>query len=162
MEALAVLVSKFVPIDDFIENYDTNLNALYQNKHIGIIPSFVFITFKRGETFIDEEFFIRRVEFRNRVWLESHDMYFFLTKHNSRVYIAELLHKIDDSVSIDTWNSFLHTALFRSPKDSILFYQVRGLAMKFYRYARWLIRALFIKTRVPLAKRDINIILDRY
>jgi len=130
---------------------------------VGTLPISVFKEgLKRGQRLINEEFFIRRREFKKKVWLESHDMYYFLTKHNTRLDLARLLHKVDVSITVETWNSFLAVTLFLLQRDDVMSYNVNGLMWKFYRYARWLIRALFIKVEVPPNKRDLSILLDRF
>ena len=58
-------MSKYIPINQFAEKYDINRTTIDVNKSIGSIPHSIFRSAKKGELFIDEEFFVRRKEFKN-------------------------------------------------------------------------------------------------
>jgi len=162
MEGLVLPVSKFILLEEFIEKHDVNLNVLYVNKGKNFYPDAVFLKQAKRKMLIDENFFIKRCVFKKKVWNESHDFYFFLTRHISNLQLARLLYKIDKKHSVHSWNNFLAVTLFGLRREDILSYKVEGLTMKFYRYSRWLIRALFVKVGIPLEKRDIKVLLNRY
>jgi len=95
-----------------------------------------------NKTMIDEMFFIRRVAFRKKVWLLSHDMYFELSEHKADVDIAKILARYTDR-SIGTWSMFLSTKLFSNDMDkSILDYKINSMNWEFFRIARALTRTI--------------------
>lgn len=155
-------MTSMLRVDDFAYRYEVSVSNVYVKKSEGLIAPYAFSKNSGGSVYVNEDFFLRRKEFKKKVWLQSHDMYYFLTKHLSDTAVSKLLNKIDNSISYESWNTFLATALFSNSITSILSYQVNDLAWKFYRYARWLIRAIFIKAGIPPKNRDIAIILDNY
>jgi len=156
------MCKKFIPFREFGNIYgQTQLNKLYVMRSRGEVLPSAFSTDKKT-LLVDINFFILRKELQTKVWLESHDNFYFLTRHMSASFISELLFKLDDSHSVDSWNVFLNKQLFSVLSESILAYKTEGMILKFYRYSRWLVRSLFILEKVKPQHRDISVLLDRY
>jgi len=154
-------MSALLKIETFSKKYDVSIANVYVQKAEGKIAPSVFTMHNKGCMFINEDYFLRREEFKKKVWLESHDMYYFLTLHSRDADLVRWLCKIDDTVEFHTWQMFISRNLFMPSYSSILSCRVEGLAWKFYRFARWLIRAIFIKSGVRLENRDIKVLLDK-
>jgi len=157
---LVLLVSSFLSVEDFAEKYEIKPTSVYVFRLNNDVPDGVFVKESRYGLMVDENYFIKRDEFRKSVWLASHDMFHYFTEHIAESDLAYLLNKVDESVSINTWVSFLSTNLFRMDDSSILSFKISDNGWKFFRYVRWLIRAVFIKNGVPSNKRDLSIVLD--
>jgi hypothetical protein len=164
MVGLVLLVSKFISVIDFIEKYDLNISSIYVQKGKKIIPESVFKKISERKLLVDESFFTRRLDFRRRLWLESHNNYFFLTKHITAWKLAKILNRVDSSLSVDSWNVFMSSRLFATLPTSITSFRTTEVLYKFYRYTRWIIRGLFIKygRYVPDRKKIIARVLDNY
>ena len=145
-------------INDFSDKYKVSAGAIYVGKHNGSLSSNAFKA-QYNSLFVDEEYFIRRERFKRKVWLESHDMFYFLTKHLSILEVASMLSEFSGKKS--NWSSWMNGPLFQIDDTSIINCKVNSKAWEFYRIARWIIRRLFVKARVPVSKRDITILLER-
>ena len=154
-------MSKWVRVLEFADKYDTHTDNIYVKKHNRALPSFIFKKDRVG-LLIDEEFFVRRIKFRKKIWLKSHDNYYFITKNIPYSCLSRYLHIINPSVSIDSWNTFLAGDLFTVPPSSVTRFKVSDMLYKFYRYSRWIIQMAFRKLKIPVKNRDIDVILDNY
>ena len=153
---------KLMSIESFAEKHNVNTSTVYAGKSNGVYNGYAFQTRQKEHDLINESFFVRRYKFKRKVWLESHDLFYFLTRHMKAVQLSELLHKMDKNHSPESWNHFQSKTLFAFQSESILNYRVDGMSMKFYRYARWLVRGLFILKRVKPEHRDLKVLLDKY
>ncbi len=149
----------FIKIATFADKYDLTIDNVYVQK--SKVSPLAFRKSARDRTQVDETHFLRRKNFKKKVWLESHDMYYFLARHLTDVDISRLLVSVDPSVNVTTWNIFLNRTLFMTDESSIMHMKVYGLSWKFYRYARWLVRAIFKKAGVRVENRDIKVLLDK-
>lgn len=153
-------MSKLISVEDFGEKYEQDPNYIYVMRYNGVIPDEVLVKKSSRRSLVDESYFVRRKEFKKRIWNESHDNFYFLTKHLASFQLALLLHKVDPLVSRDTWNSFISVTLFSFGNDSIFSYKPSMLQWKFWRYSRWLIRAAFVLVDVKPINRDIDVLLE--
>ena len=161
---LVLPVSKLISLPDFAEKYNVGIGIVYTDRHKGKLPESIFYKSSNRKHFIDESFFIRRLDFRKRLWLEAHDNFYFLTKHSSLTDIAKILNRIDSSQSVNCWITYMSSALFASLPTSITVFKTTELLYKFYRYTRWIIRGLFIKygRYVSDRKKIVASVLDNY
>lgn len=143
-------------IRGFCETYDLSIDTLYVGKASGSIPAHVFKHDGIRGTMIDEKFFLNRKQFRRKVWLESHTMFYFLNKHLSETDISRLMMKMDGGGSVGNWNTYVSDRLFRTPNESILQYKLSSAVWKFYRYCRWIIQHMFKVVGVPREQRDLE------
>lgn len=155
-------MSRYILIQDFCRKHDVTPSNLYVRKSLGTIPGSAFKKIPGNASLIDEEFFEKRKLFKRKVWLECHDYYYFLTMYSTDSDLAWWLHRVDGSISIDSWTSFICNRLFSEQDDDITDYRVSRLFYAFYRYSRWLIRGIFIRGQMPRWKRDIYVLLDKY
>jgi len=154
---------KFISYREFESIYgEKALNAIQCKKSVGNIPSCAFASNGKKFKLIDVNFFLKRQDFVRKVWLNSHDNYYFLTRYISTNELCFLLNKIDGSISKGVWNSFIHNNLFLNGGQGLSDYRIKRIRWAFYRYSRWLIRGLFILANVKPQHRDISVLLDRH
>lgn len=149
---------KLISLALFNERYSLPKNTIHVGKSKGTINASAFEKIKNS-IMIDEKFFIRRVGFKKRVWLEAHDFYYWLSKHLKDTQMSELLAKIDGDESqdcINNWNMFIHKTLFYRPESSVLVYKISPTLWKFWRYGRWIFNALHRLRGIQKNKRDIE------
>ena len=161
---LVLLVNKWIKAIDFAEKHGFSVAIIYTDKHNGKIPESAFSINNDGHYLIDENFFIRRLDFRRRLWLESHDNFYFLTKYISPWELAKILNRVDPSYSVDSWNVFMASRLFATLPTSVTIFKTPTSLYNFYRYTRWIIRGLFIKygRYVSDRKKIVASVLDNY
>lgn len=97
--------------------------------------------------YIDERFFLNRKKLEKKVWLEAHDMYYYILDNymtDNTLKFARVLHAINDKYSIASWNMFMQDKLFRLPPTSMFDYKINGRLWSFYRICR----SIMIKERV--------------
>ena len=155
-----MLISNYEAIEDFAIRHNINSNNIRVMKSHGTIPGSIFYKERKKPMKVDASFFERRQAFKSRARDESIDNYYFLTKHMSQFYIAEILYKIDSSNDARSWNHFMQVSLFGISEDNILKINMSVMAYKFLRYSRWLIRGAFIISNVKPEHRDVSIIWD--
>ena len=152
-------MKKFITVDDFSGKYDKPKGQISVMKHSGSIP--VQALSKIGtKWYIDENYFIRRLEFANKVWLECHDMYYFLNGDSENNELAKKVHKIDGTRSFEAWQGFILHSLFSRSELNIFKIKVNPLMWKFFRAARHIVNREFIVRGVPKENRNIRDILD--
>jgi hypothetical protein len=141
--------------------YDFSMSNLHVQISQGCIPESALV--RRGKAnrvaYIDHTYLVRRKEFEKKIWLESHDHFYWLNRTLSIALIAEMLAMVTDR-SKETWTSFMSGTLFRLPSDSILSSRIYAMAWEFYRITRAIINRIFRILKVPKDKRDLNIALD--
>ena len=86
-------MSDIITIQDFCERHDAFATTIYVRKTKGHINPSAFSLNCEGVVMISESFFIRRKAFQKKIWLESHDFYYFLTKHMNEADLCRMLHK---------------------------------------------------------------------
>jgi len=156
--------SSWIKVGEFCDKYNCSINSIHAGKFNGRYPPSVFKFLTARILLINENWFLRRVLFVRKVWLEAHDAYYFLTKHLSIFELSTLLCKIDDSKTVESWNVFFNKSLFSPLNDNIVNVFMSMALYKFHRHSRWLIRGLFIISgRFVLdRKKVVNNILDNY
>ena len=155
------IVSKWIKVAVFAEKHNVLLNSIYVKRSIGVLPKSIFKKIPKDGLYIDENYINRRNAFKKKVWLESHNNYYFLTKNFSPYYLSKMLNIIDPTKSIDNWNNFMSRYLFSVVDRSYLTYKIKDTLYKFYRYTRWIIQIAFRKLNIPMEKRDILVLIDR-
>ena len=108
---------------------------------------------------VDETYFIRRKEFRNKIKIMAQENYYFLTSSISSFQLAKLLSKYTGA-NIQSWVTFMHISLFAVDDTSILYMNSFKKLWQFFRLTRALIRVVFKKVGVPANKRDYNKMYD--
>jgi hypothetical protein len=152
----------FISSSNFIAKYELHKNSINVYKSIGNINPRAFKKIEK-ENFVDEKYFLRRVEFKKKVWLQSHDFYFWLSKHFIDNHIARLFAIMDGDDSdraVNVWNMFLYKTLFYRVEGSILSYYISPTFWKFWRYARWIFNHFHKIRGVSFKNRDIERLLS--
>ena len=130
------------------------------NSKYGLVDSHIFVSIGSGRIpksvlykpfndyyHIDEDFFLRRIEFRNKVKNYIQDMYFLLTEVASDSKLSRVFGIVNTYFSQGLWNRY---------DNSVINYRINGTDWKFYRKLRRLHRRI---ERLGV-KFDIAEILD--
>ena len=126
----------FMTISQFEEKYEVCKNTvqsfLGQNTNTGY-----YIQRKGSYNLIDENYFLRRKEFKKRIWLENHKDYYILTEKHNQFTLAGVLSDVLGS-SKRSWNSWMNDGLFSlsAVDGSIVDTKVSTRHWKFYRFCR--------------------------
>jgi len=154
-------MSSFIRLDKFAEKYEVDFNYLYALKCKKLIPDKVLNTKQKNYSEVDETYFVERKKLQRRVWMRSHELYFFLIeyKYKTPFQLAEALHKLDTKITKQTWSSYLHSTLFLTQSESILNYKVKGLNWKFWRFSRWMVLSALKELKFNRPLRDVSKIL---
>lgn len=131
----------------------------FNNKY-GLVDSHIFVAIGSGRLqksvlykpindsyHIDENFFLRRIAFRNKVKNYIQDMYFLLTEVASDIRLGKAFGIVNTYFSQGLWSRY---------ENTIINYQINGTDWKFYRKLRKLHRRI---ERLGV-KFDIADILD--
>jgi hypothetical protein len=118
-------------LQDFADKYSCSSTFAYPLIKRGVVPKSV-IFGEHGHRFIDEAFFVGRMNFGNKVIDKCHEHYYFLIEKYSEADIAELLHIEYPEHSKSSWNSFIYKSLFNTLKTVTKFY-IQPMLWKFYR-----------------------------
>lgn len=125
-------------VNEFASKYGVTPSNIYVKKSSFNLTQ-AFPQGSDGKFYVNEDFFIRREKFKNKVQAKSEEMYFFLSDRLSVTSLARMLHNFDKTTSLENWIMFLGRTLFSSHEPSILSFKVKKLSWKFYRFARWII-----------------------
>ena len=99
---------------------------------------------KIGNTlYVDEKYFIRREEFRKKVWLQCHENYYAITEHIKDANLAYILARYTGR-SQDTWHTYMNQGLFSLAgfDGTIFHYKVPYKQWEFWRITTFLIRRI--------------------
>lgn len=150
-------------VADFAEKYELSVRSIYIRRHVGTMGKNLFKE-KDNLLCVDEKAILKRTAFRRKVWLESHERFYFLTKHLSTLELCTLLAKIEGDATrqkIYQWNTWIAVDLFSIQDNSIVNYRVNDKAWKFYRYTGWIIQMLFRTAKIPTNKRKLDKLIER-
>lgn len=126
----------FITVKDFTEKYETDDNLVYS--YLGRFENTGFYIERKGKpNLVDENYFIRRKNFKRFIWMRSHEYYFAMTENNTQYAIAGLLSKYMGG-NKRSWNSWMSQALFSLSMldSSIADTKLPLLNWKFYRFCR--------------------------
>ena len=108
----------------------------------------------RGRKCIDEKYLTRRYEFRRRIWLKSHELYYLFMEHISERKLSIYLAKVYEN-KIQDWIQFFQQRLFSlSSVESMLNTNINIFLWKFYRFATHFIA--IADRRYDMKKRRCN------
>ena len=135
-------------IDEFNQKYNLNRAHLHVAINNGTIPKEVITKVKHNYASIDEEFFVRRNNFKRKVIKYNQDMYFLLSTICSDAMIAKMIGVSHPFVTYNMW---------QLDDSSIVSYRVNGSHWKAFRFFRKV--QIAIKRRFDI-EFDIEKILD--
>lgn len=112
----------------------------------------------RDERYINETYLLRRYEFRRKIWLESHELYYVFMEHTKESKLSTMLAKVYGNKQQD-WLQFFQYRLFSLARiDSVLNPTINDFLWKFYRFAKHFIakadrrydaKAFIVYNRLP-------------
>ena len=149
----------FLKISDFCEKWEVTENTIFVIRSQRLVNMDVF---REIDNYIriDENHFIRRLEFRKKLDNIMHDYYYFFKKHLTDSDIAELMVMGNPNTSITGWNTFLNQSLFSQRNDSILNNLIGVKKWQFFRTARKIIKMMFNKIGTTMSGKDLLKIYD--
>ena len=125
-----------VPVPEFAKEHGLSRNNLYILHSTGN----QFLVKDGKQLYVDTTKLYLRKEFRHKVWLETHELYYiFLEAFGSEYKLAQWLSKYIGG-SKDTWTNFMNQHLFCLPPDDALKYKVPKRMWKMYRALRAVLR----------------------
>ena len=131
--------------------FNLNVDTVEVAKCIGRLPEEMFLK-DHHTTLVDYKFVERRVEFRRKMWLQAHEIYYELMDiFPSQTELARVLSKLDCGHSNpDSWNTFLSNNLFARIDNDNFMLTARSKDYKVTRFGRWLIA---INRKIGLYKK---------
>ena len=131
-------MSNWITYREFADKYDTSIENITGYSFRGSIPTHVTKKLPNGRLVIDEDFFIRRNEFKtNLVESNIQKLYQLLEGTNENRLAIELAEDMKSTYrSLVVW---FNGDFFKLDNTSILHYKVTSLHWKFYRLKRRLL-----------------------
>ncbi len=148
----------WVEVGDFADMHDMTADSILAHNRKGTIPAYVFKKEKGEFTILDARYFTRRKDFKQKILMRSHEMYYFLTRHISTFELAGILESLSDRTK-GTWNTWMADSLFTIDSISITNLRVTDKLWEFYRICRALINRMFRKLKIK--NRDLSILIER-
>ena len=146
----------WIKISEFSEIHCSSIESLYMMKYSGSIPSYAFKNIGRKVTMIDENYFIRREEFKMKTINIMQEYYYYLIRYYSEYQIAKMLNRIDESQSVASWASFLCSGLFALTTNSIVNTKIPPKKWDFFRFTTWIIRAAMKERGIKMSEFDLD------
>ena len=148
--------TNYVPLVEFCRQFSLNIHTIEVAKCTGRLPERMFAK-DRKTLYVDSKYTVRRIEFRKKMWLEAHDLYFKIMEiFPNQITLARFMAKLDGGYSSHhVWNTWLTSELFCIIEDRRLMLTPRAKDYKFVRFARWL---LAIHSRIGLDFKEIKAI----
>lgn len=143
-----------VTMKNFCRMFDLNVETIEVAKCVGRLPAEMFST-DRHITLVDYKYAERRLEFRRKMWLQAHDLYYELMEiFESQLELSRVLSRLDcNNATSLTWNTWLSSSLFARIDDTGFILTPRAKDYKFVRFARWL---LALDRKIGLVALNIN------
>lgn len=150
-----------IKVQDFCDKHDISRNLVYIKIFNGLQKEAYFKDKK--DLYINEEFLHKRVLFKKQSLNKMHDNYYFLSMFFSDSSIARMIYKIDNTIPLTSWMTFMSHVLFSLSSNKEIFdTRLSSREWKFYRCTRWIINAIFIKYKVKKEFRNVSLLLDNY
>lgn len=148
-----MISTNFIPLNAFCNMFDINVDTIEVAKATKRLPPVMFAK-DRKSLFVDYKYVAKRVEFRKKMWLMAHELYYKLMElFPTQSALSRIMAKMDGNYSSsDVWNAWMTYDLFMTIDDNRLMLEPRHRDYKFVRFARWL---LAIHNRTGL---DLNTI----
>ena len=125
---------KWIKVTEFSELYGNSLECIYAMKCTGSIPAHAFKRISPKVMLIDENYFIRREDFKIKTTNTMQEYYYYLVRYYSELQISKMLNNIDKSQSVASWSTFLSGGLFALTRDSITTTKISPKKWDFYRF----------------------------
>ncbi len=151
--------TRFIPVELFSKRYGVTIDSVYNYKNNSKHKNNGIKKLENGGLFVDENYFLRRQNFRTKIKMMAQENYYFLTSSISSYQLAKLLSKYSGE-SVQGWVNFIWITLFAVDDNSIIYLKSFKKLWQFFRLTRALIRAVFKIVEVPVNKRDYNKMYD--
>ena len=141
-----------IEVGEFCEKYKTSYSAINILKFNNIVPKYV----SKGG-YIDEDYFLDRLKFRERVKHETQMIYYWLSRYFSDTTLSEMLTYIYPDSKKANWYMYLRETLFASGDGTITAFRIPPVLWRLWRAFRSLARYCFyLKGR----KYEISKVID--
>ena len=129
-------------VKEFCEVFEQSENAVYA--HNSLYGSKFIVQVAPKEIRIDVDALLRRREFYQRVWLQSHKFYFILSELKKDSEIATILSKFIGR-SKGSWQTYIKYNLFSTAFQdrSLLRYEIDDMLYMFWRVSGTIIRRAY-------------------
>jgi len=131
----------FIPLPIFCERYDVKSITVEAARSDGRLPEVMF-RYDRHTVLIDTAYFNKRMDFRQKMWLMSHELYYELREiYSSQSKLSRLIAKLDGDDSLKNarvWDAWMHQGMWMIDESKVIMYP-RPKDYLFVRYARWLL-----------------------
>ncbi len=128
-------------IEDFCDKYGVTTDAVFVKRYNRDIPNEAFQKVSRNRLLIDEEWFIRRWQFKEKMFLANQDLYFFFTEHFSDAQFAHML-KRKYGTPVASMKDHFYKTLFKPVNDTGIATGIGKFTFIIYKYYRAIDREL--------------------
>jgi len=155
--------TSWMRIKDFEEKYKVHsgqVQTMYVNDRLPStsIKRVKLIDDKRLIPFIDELAFIRRKDFRIKIWDMNHSLYYILMQDMGQKHLADKL-EVMTGLSSKSWNTFMASSLFTIVPEGIMDFKITANHWMFNRMTRHLVKEHLNKYGLKLNKHNIETML---
>jgi hypothetical protein len=151
----------FISTGTFYEKYSISANTFFCHRINNKVDDRAFKKEHNQIKYIDENYFLRRLEFKNKIQLIIESYYFVLERYFNESSIAHLLHIVDGSTSECNYRAFLQKNLFALSEQSLTDTKITKQKWKFFRIVRGFLRRAFNKVGRTFRGKDLNVLLYR-
>ena len=144
-------------IADFAEKYDVTKENIWCCKSLGVLPAHIFTKVSKSSKHIDENYFVKRIEYRKKVQMFNHDIYYLLREYYSECQIIEAVATYYNGASGGI-TGYVTNSMWACHTRSVITNSVSAREIVFYKFGKRLIRRL---NKMTGHKIDVAEILDR-
>jgi len=153
--------SSFIPVDVFCDKFSLSYNYLSTIKVINNISDSVFKKNGSKNIYVDENYFLRRVAFKNKIQQSIECFYFVMRRHLNDNEIAYALSLADEKTSKSSWNTFVSRSLFAYTEEKITNTKITRQKWNFFKIMRGFFIRAFHKIGRKFSDNDLNVLLYR-
>jgi len=149
----------YILLVDFCAKHDISRTNVHVQNSLGRFDDRAIKSAGHGTySYINEQYFVRRKQFKFYVWDTNHTMYYFLRTTMKNSDLARLLAE-QTSMTATSWATWMSTTMWYTNDSSILDYKVSDNSWAFFREVRAIIRQMFRKLNIPMKNRDLETLL---
>lgn len=106
-------------LSKFCDKYGVATNAFTMARNVGSDLA-DYTREVDGLIYVDEKAILEANNYRKRVWNDSHDLWYLLTRHLNASQLGRILSKVYNNKK-QTWTSWFHLELFAEQQESVTY-----------------------------------------
>ena len=147
-------MANWVTMAWFEEYYNVKHGHVLGNINKGLLPRSVTKTIGKV-LHVNKGYFIKRKNFRLKIWNENHQLYYFMMTSMDQMDIARLLGELGGA-GHTAWDAFMRYSLFAPDTLNLVSCRVTEQQWIFNRHIKAIIRQAFRARNIPIKNRDLN------